>query len=202
MPRRASAGSIPSDRYWLDRRLALHAPFLQAARLIAEPCYFDGTRLGSWRATGLLDSIDCRGVSEATGIAAAFIAPVHLPRAIVGAVIWASRKTLPMADVFAQHAPRLHALALQCIAAHAEASRRLAGSNATAALTRREVQCLRWAAGGKTDAEIAIILGLSVSTIRFHLRNAGAKMGTTGRAQAVQVAAGLGFVSPLRGARS
>ena len=61
-------------------------------------------------------------------------------------------------------------------------------------LTRREVQCLRWAAAGKTDGEIGIILSLSVSTVRFHLRNAAAKLGATGRAQSIQIAAGLGFV--------
>ena len=53
---------------------------------------------------------------------------------------------------------------------------------------------LRWAAAGKTDGEIGIILSLSVSTVRFHLRNAAAKLGATGRAQSIQIAAGLGFV--------
>ncbi|WP_374283678.1 helix-turn-helix transcriptional regulator, partial [Novosphingobium sp.] len=61
-------------------------------------------------------------------------------------------------------------------------------------LTRREVQCLRWAAAGKTDSEIGIILDVSVSTVRFHLRNAAAKLGATGRAQSIQLAAGLGYV--------
>jgi DNA-binding CsgD family transcriptional regulator len=186
----------PDDRYWQNRRLALHAPFLHAVRLISEPCYFAEGRLGSWRETGLLDPIDCSAVTQATGIAAAIIAPVHLPRAIVGAVVWAAREPLPVADIFAAHAARLHMLALQLVASHAEASARLAAGQPAVALTRREVQCLRWAAAGKTDGEIGIILDLSVSTVRFHLHNAGAKLGTNGRAQTVQAAAGLGFVSP------
>jgi DNA-binding CsgD family transcriptional regulator len=33
-----------------------------------------------------------------------------------------------------------------------------------------------------------------VSTVRFHLRNAAERLGAKGRAQSIQVAAGLGFV--------
>jgi DNA-binding CsgD family transcriptional regulator len=57
-----------------------------------------------------------------------------------------------------------------------------------------EAALLRWAAAGKTDSEIGIILDLSVSTIRFHLRNAAERLGAKGRAQSIQVAAGLGYV--------
>jgi DNA-binding CsgD family transcriptional regulator len=185
----------PSDQYWHNRRLALHAPFLQVARVMAEPCFYAGGKLGTWRTSALLDSIDCRQVTATTGIAAAIIAPVHLPRAIVGAVVWAGREHVAIEAMFAKHAVRLQGLALKLVASHAEASSRLRAAAAPMVLTRREVQCLRWAAAGKTDGEIGIILSLSTSTVRFHLRNAGGKLGSTGRAQAIQIAAGLGFVS-------
>lgn len=61
-------------------------------------------------------------------------------------------------------------------------------------LTRREIQCLKWAALGKTDSEIANIVGIAVPTIRFHLTNAGKKLGVDGREQAVSAATDLGFV--------
>ena len=43
---------------------------------------------------------------------------------------------------------------------------------------------------------IGIILSLSVSTVRFHLRNAGEKLGAATRARMIQVATGHGFVGP------
>ncbi|HAQ76512.1 MAG TPA: LuxR family transcriptional regulator, partial [Hyphomonas sp.] len=55
-------------------------------------------------------------------------------------------------------------------------------------------QCLKWAAIGKTDSEIATIMGISVPTIRFHLTNAGQKLSVSGRAQAVRVATSLGYI--------
>ncbi|KWT94058.1 MULTISPECIES: autoinducer binding domain-containing protein [unclassified Variovorax] len=45
-----------------------------------------------------------------------------------------------------------------------------------AALTEREVEILRWAADGKTGKDIALILGISLSTVRFHLKNATSKL--------------------------
>lgn len=184
----------PFDRYWRNRRLALDSPFLNAVRLIAEPFYFADGRLATWRHTGLLEDFDCTQVTALSGIAAAIIAPVHLPRGIIGAVVWAAAEPLDIATVFAERAEHFQALALRLIASHAEAAGRPRNATTPTALTRREVQCLRWAAAGKTDGEIGIILSLSISTVRFHLRNAGAKLGATGRAQAIQVAAGLGFV--------
>ncbi len=184
----------PSYEYWRDRKLALHVPFLTASRLVAEPFYYSDGRLQTWRPTRLLDSIDCRQVKDSPHIGEVIIAPIHLPRGLVGAVVWCSREPVGVADLFAAHAARMHALALRLIATHNEARGRPRNAGVPQTLTRREVQCLRWAAAGKTDGEIGIILSLSVSTVRFHLRNAAAKLGATGRAQTIQLAAGLGFV--------
>jgi DNA-binding CsgD family transcriptional regulator len=84
-------------------------------------------------------------------------------------------------------------LALRFLSAHAEA-KGLIKSAPDASLTRREAQVMKWAAAGKTDLEIGIILSLSVSTVRFHLRNAAGKLGAGGRAHAIQLASSLGFV--------
>jgi DNA-binding CsgD family transcriptional regulator len=119
---------------------------------------------------------------------------VHLPRGVVGAVVWCARDAVGVADAFAAHAEHMQAVALRLVATHNEARGRPRNATIPQKLTRREVQCLRWAAAGKTDSEIGIILDLSHSTVRFHLRNAAAKLGATGRAQSIQLAAGLGFV--------
>jgi DNA-binding CsgD family transcriptional regulator len=65
-------------------------------------------------------------------------------------------------------------------------------------LSKREVECLRWAAAGKTNDEIATILGLKRTTIRFHTGRAAAKLDAVNRDQALYRAAQLGFLSTLR----
>ncbi|GAO79324.1 MULTISPECIES: helix-turn-helix transcriptional regulator [unclassified Sphingopyxis] len=184
----------PSYAYWRDRKLALQLAFLTAARLVAEPFYYSDGRLGTWRPTHLLDEVDCSQARNTPNFGEAIIAPVHLPRGLVGAVFWCSREPVGVETIFAEQAGHLHNLAVRLVATHNEARGRPRNATVPQTLTRREVQCLRWAAAGKTDGEIGIILSLSVSTVRFHLRNAAGKLGATGRAQSIQIAAGLGFV--------
>lgn len=52
-------------------------------------------------------------------------------------------------------------------------------------LTARERDALAFVAGGKTDWEISIILGVSESTARFHVDNARKKLGAVNRAHAI-----------------
>ena len=59
------------------------------------------------------------------------------------------------------------------------------GKGESRTLTAREVECLRWVAVGKTDAEIAVILSIKPRTARFHIENAKRKMGVATRVQAV-----------------
>lgn len=181
--------------YWRNRRLALQSTFLHAARLFAEPIWYADGRLGSWRPTRLLDGIDCADVTARFGYTGALIAPIHLPGGQVGAVVWVATAPVDMPAVFAARAEPMFALATRFLAAHAE----VAAARPRAApvpLSAREVQCVRWAAAGKTNAEIGTILSLSVSTVRFHLRNGGAKLGATTRARLIQMATGMGFLGP------
>jgi DNA-binding CsgD family transcriptional regulator len=183
----------PGYSYWLDRRLALESPILKAARLISEPFYLADGCLRTWRPTAWLDGIDLAYLREAGGDYGAIVCPVHLPRGVIGAVVWAGRG-VDVAEIFHREAARLFVLAVTFISAHAEAAGAVPGAGADPSLTRREAQCLKWAAAGKTDAEIGIILALSVSTVRFHLRNAAAKLRAGGRAHAIQLASSLGYV--------
>ena len=187
----------PTREYWRDRKLALTEPFLNACRLVAEPMYFSEGRLHLGRPSQLLASIEYPQVHETMETREAIIVPVHMPRSMLGAVVWCSAQPVNVAALFHEHAARMQYLALQLIAAHNEARGRPRNAQIPQRLTRREAQCLRWAAAGKTDSEIGIILDLSVSTVRFHLRNAASKLGATGRTQAIQLAAGLGFIGAV-----
>ena len=55
-------------------------------------------------------------------------------------------------------------------------------------LTPREIECLTWAARGKTTCETAAILHRSSETVDFHLSNAMVKLNAKNRAHAVAIA--------------
>lgn len=184
---------IGDFRYWEDRAFALRAAFIHACRACSEPFYFTGGRMWSWRANAALEAVTAEGI-EAFGVAAAVVAPAYLPGGVIGAVVWASTDPeLDVAGLFDARAAELHALALRFVATYAEAT----GAGATEApahLTRREIQCLKWAAAGKTDAEIGKIVAISTPTVRFHIVNASRKLGVAGRSQAIHRAATQGYI--------
>ena len=63
-------------------------------------------------------------------------------------------------------------------------------------LTDREREVLLWAAEGKSDAVIADILGISYSTVRFHINNSYKKLNSNERIFAVTKAIRLGLIMP------
>jgi len=63
-------------------------------------------------------------------------------------------------------------------------------------LTSRELECLRWAAAGKTSWEIGVLLHISGRTAVFHMQNAMSKLGTMSRQAAIVRAIALGLISP------
>lgn len=184
----------PKLRYWNDRGFALKSPFVLAVRYMSEPFYFADDRFATWRPTTGLDAIEVAGPAREHGIGGAIIAPAYLPGGVIGAVVWATPDAhLDVAGIFAAEAPRLHATALRFMGAYHDARGELPCAGG-ARLTRREIQCLKWAALGKTDSEIAEIVQISAPTVRFHLKNAARKLRVVGRSQAVREAAALGYV--------
>lgn len=64
-----------------------------------------------------------------------------------------------------------------------------------AALTKREIEVLKWTADGKTSFDTAEILNVEVDTVNFHLKNAVAKLGASNRTSAVVQAVSLGLLN-------
>lgn len=62
-------------------------------------------------------------------------------------------------------------------------------------LTRRETEVLKWTADGKTSADIADILSVSVNTVNFHIKNAVLKLEVPNKTAAVVRAAMLGMLN-------
>lgn len=56
---------------------------------------------------------------------------------------------------------------------------------ATSKISKRERECLQWASKGKTSWEISQILGVTESTVIYHMRNATRKLNASNRLHAV-----------------
>src|SRR5690606_10738540 len=87
------------------------------------------------------------------------------------------------------HLDQKSRLELHMLALYAHGRLRYLGEAAEAgrerAITRREAEILKWAAGGRTAAEIAEITGLTPRTINQHCENAQRRLGTSNRLHTV-----------------
>lgn len=121
--------------------------------------------------------------------------PLHGPGMSWGLMSFASRD-LDAMD-FEQRLPDLHLLAHYV---HEAARQFLRSKTPTPlpALTKRERECLSWAAEGKTSWEIGQLLNISERTSIFHLQNATHKLGVSGRQAAIARAISLGLIVSLR----
>lgn len=72
----------------------------------------------------------------------------------------------------------------------------LSGPQEHPPLSPREIDCLRWAADGKTSWEIGQLLEMSERTVNFHLNNAIHKLSVSNRQQAVARAAFQRLIKP------
>jgi DNA-binding CsgD family transcriptional regulator len=73
--------------------------------------------------------------------------------------------------------------------------RPVAGASPSAPLSPREITVLNWMKMGKTNGEIAMIIGISERTVRFHAERIYVKLDVTSRAQAVACAIEQGLLS-------
>lgn len=185
----------PGLQYWKDRGFALRSAFVFACRYTAEPFFLHEGRFGTWRRSPRLERIEVVQVADHVEVGTAIVAPAHLPGGVIGAVVWASPETFDIRPVFETRSAELAALSMRFLSAYNELGARPDG---LVRLTRREIQCLKWAANGKTDSEIAEIVKISMPTVRFHMRNAADKLGVIGRPQAVHRAAVLGYIGESR----
>lgn len=93
------------------------------------------------------------------------------------------------------HAVRPH-VALLSAMFHERAQQLLRPAPRRDRLSRRERECLRWVADGKTSWEIAAILDVSVATVDNTVASARRRLGVATRAQAVAAALGAGLIEP------
>lgn len=188
----------PELKYWKDRAFALRSSFIFASRYSAEPFYYSDGKFRTWRPVPRLENIEVTLNSEQHRVGTAIVCPAHLPGGVIGAIVWGSPDKFDIRPTFEREAVALHGLVVKFLAAYNDLGH---SERALAHLTRREIQCLKWAAAGKTDAEIGQIVDISIPTVRFHMRNAAEKLEVTGRSQAVHRASVLGYIGEQKPSR-
>ena len=113
------------------------------------------------------------------GIGDGFTVPAHVPGEVNGSCSFAVGS--------GDRLPEEHLLLAQLVGGLAfEAARKISrprrSSYRTPVLTDRQRDCILWAARGKTDWEIACILGISHETVIQHLKHARERYGVRKRA--------------------
>jgi DNA-binding CsgD family transcriptional regulator len=118
-----------------------------------------------------------------------FAVPLHGPGSLQGLVTLAVHQKQPLA---------LRELAPADLAAIELAARTIwekcrtsegfgMGERAHVKLSDRELECLQWAACGKSDGDIALLVGISAATAHFHIEQAKRRLGVRSRVEAVAV---------------
>jgi DNA-binding CsgD family transcriptional regulator len=67
-------------------------------------------------------------------------------------------------------------------------------SSQVQSLSDRELECLHWAARGKTASETAMLLHISEHTVNFHIQRVSLKLNASNRSHAVGIAVAMGLV--------
>lgn len=184
------------DPWWKNSQLALQSPLARACRYESQPFWANAHGFRTRHPNPYLDAISLSHFRKRGLLRAAIVVPVHLPFGQIGmAAFGAELPDDDLSALFEAHADELMLLTHRFTTSYAHVTRRRQWLPADCQLTRREIECLRWAAVGKTDREIAEIIDRSHATVRFHVHNAGEKLNTVTRAQAVFKAGQLGYLA-------
>ncbi len=182
--------------WWDDHRLALHSPLPRACRYESEPFWVNARGFKTrWR-NHYLEEICLADFEKRVSCKAAIVIPVHLPFGQISASSFVSmdRNKEDLSAEFAEHGA-LFATVTRCfVAGYVQANRTKRRIPSDCMLSKREVDCLRLAAIGKTDIEIAMILNRSHATIRYHIHRAADKLNSVNRAQTIFKAGQLGYL--------
>ena len=125
--------------------------------------------------------------------------PVHMPFGQIGAVSFSSTdfEVNDLSEQYKRYGQAMEMLSRAFIASYVKVTDERNWIPADCSLSKREVQCVSWAALGKTDREIAMILSRSCATVRFHLQNAAQKLDAVNRSQTVFKASQLGYLGSV-----
>lgn len=183
--------------WWRNSRIALDSPLTSACRFESQPFWVNSQGFHTLHPSNYLESIDLANFETRALTWAAIVAPVHLPFGQIGVVSFnpMERTKTDLTEEFRQYGDALGLYARTFITGYVHAMGSLQALPPASRLSKREVECLRWAAIGKTDLEISMIMSRSRATVRFHIHNASIKLNAVNRSQTVFKAAQLGYIS-------
>ncbi len=184
------------SRWWEDHRLALHSPLPRACRYESEPFWVNEYGFHTRWPNSYLQEIDLTHFKKRSLCKAAIVIPVHLPFGQISANSFVSldREKEDLSEEFAAFGSFFSQITRRFIAGYVQAIRTKRRIPSDCVLSKREVECLRWAAIGKTDREIGMILNRSHATIRYHIHRSGEKLDSVNRAQTIFKAGQLGYL--------
>jgi DNA-binding CsgD family transcriptional regulator len=185
-----------TDRWWRVPRLALESPLPTACRYESEPFWCNAEGFRTSTPNPMLAALDVADFERRALAPAAIVVPVHLPFGHIGAasLVPNDRSQVDVSREFAAYGDMLGLLIRTFIASYTRVMCRQERVPVGPMLSKREVQCLRWAAVGKTDSEISMIMLRSHATVRFHMHNASVKLSAVNRSQALFKATQLGYI--------
>jgi len=185
------------ERWWEESCLALHSPLPRACRYEPEAFWCNAAGFHTAVPNPYLREIDTgRYFASQREFKAAIVVPVHLPFAQISANSFTpiDPELDDLTELFGSVGGILTAITRRFISGYVAAMRTKRRIPSDCELSRREVECLRWAAIGKTDREIAMIIDLSHATIRYHINRASDKLNAINRAQTIFKAGQLGYL--------
>ncbi len=167
-----------ADRY-NGRRYVYRDPVVERLRIDRAPFTWEDAYSSSAHAhnVALID-----GEAREFGLQGGFVVPVTLPDGNVAAISFGGADS----DFSPEDRSLLVFLANCAFGAILQRRRHLTGSREP--LSPREHECLLWAADGKTDGEIATILGISKPTVTKHILSVREKLDAVTKAHAIAVA--------------
>ena len=189
----------PGARWWQNSRIALTSPLVIACRYESEPFWCNRHGIHTRQRNPHIATLDLGDFCTRAMTEAAIVVPVHLPFGQIAAFSFSPLEPdrTDLAQEFAEHADLLDLYTRRFVCSYVKVCTKHSLVRADVRLSKREVECLRWAALGKTDQEIATIISRSCATIRFHIHNAAIKLDAVNRSQTLFKASQLGYLGAV-----
>lgn len=183
--------------WWRNSSLALDSPLTMACRVESEPFWVNLEGFRARLPNPALDLLDLGNFAARALTRAAIVVPVHMQFGQIGAVSFVplDPEKTDLAEDFSRWGEIFGIYGRSFVVTYAHAMALSQPIANAPKLSRYEVECLRWAAIGKTDSEISIITSRCRATIRYHLKNAADKLDAVNRSQTVFKAAQLGYLT-------
>lgn len=184
------------NQWWRKPQLALDSPLPIACRYECEPFWANIYGFYPRVENPMLASIDLTEFEELVQSSAVICIPIYQPFGQIGAVSFSrmGNDRIDLTREFELFSDQLEQISRRFINSYSRMTSGRPRIPQNCRLTDREIVCLRWAAVGKTDDEIAQIIHRSCATVRFHIQKARGKLDAVNRSQTVFKASQLGYL--------